>query len=332
MSYAPPRAPPTNQLVEEHKSPPCKKRRTLDISDVSCLVATGQRAAFLSPKKTILSKSSDPQPSRKPPSINQGVDVLSQELIEEDTMIQSSLPQYFNHIFGGCVGYSKLSHYKEEKPTSLCNALRASDGSVNSDSAVIEESQGFTVRGLLEGAVNLNTGAESESSAHITNNASPTNLELSPLLFHSPISPPKSPSNADNTCTQTNSETVPFPRPLQVENLKSISHIDNPTALPMSLSSAAVSQTSHVTISSNKDKSTRKRRWSSSKTPRKKSKCQYKCPPSCITLMDCTSMKAESTVSILAIVLQGMYMCMRPRGSTKHTRLKKYSNLFYMYM
>lgn len=310
MSYAP-CAPPTNQLIEEHKSPPCKKRRTLDISDVSCLVATGQKAAFLSPQRTILSKSSDPQPSRKPPSINQGVDVLSQELIEEDTMIQSSLPQYFNHIFGGCVGCSKLSHYKEEKPTSLCNAaFQASDGSVNSDSPVIEESQGFTVRGLLEGAVNLSTGAESESTAHITNNSSPTNLELSPLLFHSPISPPKSPSNADNTCAQTNSEAVPFPRPLQVQNLKtySISHIDNPTALPTSLPSAAVSQTYRVTISSNKDKSTRKRRWSSSKTPRKKSKCQYTCPPSCVTLMDCTSMKAESTVSILAIVLQGMYI------------------------
>lgn len=305
MSYAP----PTNQLVEEHKSPPSKKRRTLDISDVSCLVATGQKAAFLSPKKTILSKSSNPQPSRKPPDINHGVDVLSQELIEEDTMIQSSLPQYFNHIFGGCVGCSKLTHYKEEKPTSICNAFRANDGSVNSDSPVIEESQGFIVRGLLEGAVNHSTGAESESTAHVTNNASPANLELSPLLFHSPISPPKFPSNADNTCAQTNSETVPLPCTSQVQNL-SISHIDNPTVLPMSLPSAAVSHTSHVTISSNKDKSTRKRRLSSSKMPRKKSKCQYMCPPSCVTLMDCTCMKAESTVSILAIILQGTCMCM----------------------
>lgn len=326
MSYA-----PLTMLVEEHKSPPCKKRRTLDIADVSCLVATGQKAAFLSPKKTIHSKSSDIQPSRNPPDINQGVDVLSQELLEEDTMIQSSLPQYLDHIFGGCIGCSKIhvTDYKEEKPTSFRNSFPVNDGSVDCGSPVIEESQGFTVRGLSEGTVNL-TGAESESTAHVTNNASPTNMELSPLLFHSPISPPKSPSNADSACAQTSSNTVSLPRPIQVKNLKTISHIDKPTALPTSLPPAAVSKTSHVSISNSKDKSTtsRKRKLSSSKTPRKKSKYKYMCPPSCVSLMDCTCIKSESIVSILAIILQGIYVYMyvhvflRLRGSKNTLGLK----------
>lgn len=284
-------APPT-EVAEEHNSPPFKKRRTLDISDVSCLVATRQKAAFPSPEKSIHSKSSDPQSSRK----LQEIDVLSQELIEEDTMVQSSLPQYFNHIYGGYIGCSKLTDY-QEMPTFL---YPANDGSVSCDSPVIEESQGFTVRGLSEGAVNF-TGAESEST--VPNNTSPAN---SPLLFQSPISPPKSPSSVDNTRVESNSETAPLPCPSQVKTY----HIEKPMAPPMSVTSAAVSLTSNVSISNKKEKSTRKRKLSSSTVPRRKSKFKYVCPPSCVTLMDCTSMKSESTVSILAIILQGTRMCM----------------------
>ena len=97
----------------------------------------------------------------------------------------------------------------------------------------------------------------------------------------------------------TNSQTLTFPSPADKMTHTSIStpHDEKHTLHTVPQSSTSMSPAAGSRCSG---KSTRKRRLSSPKP-----KLKYTCPPSCVSLMECSHMKPESIVSILALVLQG---------------------------
>lgn len=288
----------TSAGAAEEISPPRKRRKKLDIADVSCLVATRQKAAFHSPEKPAKEKQSacsESALSKKPQPTAVEVDFLSQEVMEEDAIIQSSLPQYLDHVFGSCIGNSQPSDRDSQTHIATCKP----DGGQCDSPTVIDESQGFIVRGLSDELPNVVTpgSIESESFAQAVKNESPANTELSPLLFQSPTSPHDSISGV-----HTYSQAL---------TLNHIQHTCTPStpcnqksaALLLPEVSVAVPQAPDVSASKCGRKSNRKRKLSSTKTAVKKT--NYTCPPSCVSLMDCSQMKTESIVSILALILQG---------------------------
>ena len=300
--------------VTREKSPPRKRRRKLDIADVSCLVSTRQKPVFLSPEKPTqqtLSPHSKPPISKKAIGKAQAtveVDVFSQELAEEDTIIQSSLPQYLDHVFVDGIGSSQSVPTDIQIPPTL-NCCSATDTPAVEDGCsgsppVIQESQGFTVTNVSN-EMPSNVSRASGGSDNVKKNEGLANVESSPLLFQSPSSPPKVHSNNLSCGAHTNSLTPTFPSPADKMTHTSICtpHNEKHTLYNVPQSSTSMSP---ATGSRCSGKSTRKRRLSSPKP-----KLKYSCPPSCVSLMECSHMKPDSIVSILALVLQGtMYMYM----------------------
>ena len=242
-------------------SPPCKRRK-LDIADVSCMVASRKKAAFLSPEKAN--------------AVN--IDDFSQELIEEeDGIIQSSVPQYLDHVFGGCIGGSQPSGHNSTVVSSLCSSATATTPAASvsgSDSyPVIQESQGFTV---------TNTVSDEMSPANTVADAAVKrgSPELSPLLFQSPTSPSKSPLT-NSSSSQTHSPSCE-------------SHCSKRT----DKCTSSVPKTADLF-----SKRSNTERETSAKAMAKEPKYTY--PPSCVSLAECSHMKPESIISVLAIILQG---------------------------
>ena len=290
--------------VTREKSPPRKRRRKLDIADVSCLVSTRQKPVFLSPEKPIqqtLSPHSKPPISEKAIGKAQAtveVDAFSQELAVEDTIIQSSLPQYLDHVFGDRTGSSQSVTTDIQIPPTL-NCCSTTDTPAVEDgcSGSPPESQGFSVTNVMPPNVSRASGG----SDNVEKNEGLANVESSPLLFQSPSSPPKVHSNSLSCGAHTNSQTPTFPSPADkmthTHTSTCTSHSEKHTLHNIPQSSTSMSP---ATGSRCSGKSTRKRRLSSPKP-----KLKYSCPPSCVSLMECSHMKPESIVSILALVLQG---------------------------
>ena len=343
------------ELEAERRSPPRKRRKNLDITDVSFLIKTTQKAAFLSPEKPstrVLPVHSvhDHKPPAEQPMVK--VDVLSQELIEEeDTCIQSSLPHYLDHLFGDCIGGSSQSDHNSRSPAPV--SVRCTDEDKNDSPPTIQESQGFTVTNislelqsssLVEKAV-CPCNAESGIDAGEMTVVSPANVESSPILFQSPIlSPPHlassahvhpqtsphshssgpqtsphSHSSGSQTSPHSHSsgrQTSPHPhssRPqVHQDNKSSVQQAMDDSSDDKKVVTQNSSRKSSTTTSTSKPskKSSRKRKFSS--TSRPASTTNYTCPPSCVSLMECTQVKTESIVCILALVLQGIYMYLIP--------------------
>ena len=349
------------ELGAERRSPPRKRRKNLDITDVSFLIETTQKAAFLSPEKPAtrvlpVHSAHNHKPPAEQPMVK--VDVLSQELIEEeDTCIQSSLPHYLDHLFGDCIGGSSQSDHNSRSPAPV--SVRCTDEDKNDSPPTIQESQGFTVTNIslelqsssLEEKAVCPSNDESGIDAGEMTVVSPANVESSPILFQSPILSPPHPSSSAHVHPQTSPHSHssglqtsphshssglqtsphshssgPQTSPHSHSSRPQISphshssrpqvHQDNRSSIQQAMDSSddkkiAVQKAPHkssTTTSTGKPskKSSRKRKFSS--TSRAASKTNYTCPPSCLSLMECTQVKTESIVCILALVLQGIYM------------------------
>ena len=292
------------ELATSEKSPPHKRRRKLDIADVSCLVATKQKPVFLSPEKPTKQTQSPhfKSPISKKALDKVQVDNFSQELIEEDITIQSSLPHYLDHVFG-CIGSSQsLITNSRIPPTPNCypttDTPATEDGCCES-LPVIQESQGFTVT-HASNELPTTISRDGDELCSVEKNETRANVELSPLLF--PSSPPELHLNHSSCDTLTRSETLSrsslsnkMTHTLKCTSI-STPHDKKHMLYTVPQSSVAMSQETSGKCA----KSTRRRSLSSSK-----SKLKYTCPPLCVSLMECARMKPESIVSILAIVLQG---------------------------
>ena len=282
--------------VRDGNSPPKKRARTLDIADVSCLVATKQRAAFPSPERP-------PTKTKPPPSKTLLTDVFSQELIEEDSIIQSSLPQYLNHVFGdSIIGGSSESKAPPTAYSSLNCSTSASTcmnmrDIPNHAPLTIQESQGFTVADVSS----LNTTGSAANN--LIKNESIAGMELSPLLFNSPPSLPTSSNHSSSYILAHDSKSLL--KPAAHEKSTPASTLSPSCEKPAHTPLPATPSISLVTKSNANKLTKRKRKLSGSRTSTAKTK--YTCPPSCVNLDGCVHMKTESIVSILAIVLQGIH-------------------------
>ena len=265
-------------------SPPHKRKRTLKIADVSCLVASKQRAAFRSPEKPTKPPSRPQSPLSKNPTLKQepvaNPDMFSQELIEEDNNIQSSMPQYFDHVFGDGGNSQSISQSYVH--------VGVKDSPSHAPLA-IQESQGFTVVSTSLPADNIIIKSESTTAGN----------ECSPVLFSSPTTPPKLPTNYSSCKLAQNSQTLLPSATLTHSTPSATTTIEKPIP-PLVPPKAPSSKKEDSTNDKVVKKPSRKRKLSGNRT-------KYTCPPSCVSLEECVRLKTDSKVSILAIVLQGIY-------------------------
>jgi hypothetical protein len=268
-------------------SPPQKRARTLDIADVACLVTTRQRAAFPSPEKpsgsSVFGLSSETAAPLSTTTVEETQDEFSQELIEEDTVIQSSLPQYLSHVYGGG---------RHSDPgaanTNCCSVSTASCSSKLSPPAIVE-SQGFTVTEISDQPKTSVTNNESDTPCAAKPESS-SNTQSSPLLFDSPTSLPISSPTRARPKISTAADRQQSP----------VSHPQTVAAKPCTHSTTKSEMEENVANSGDsvKKRSSRKRKFS------KAEELNYTCPPSCVNLAECAAMKPESLVHLFALVLQ----------------------------
>ena len=260
----------------ELTSPPRKRTRTLDIADVACLVRTRQSAVLASPEEPSTSSSFH----RATTTVEETPDEFSQELIEEDTVIQSSLPHYLSHIYGSfAIGSCSGAN----------GTVSTTAGSSYLHSPFVAESQGFIVA-----AISNQLKIPISDNKHTPSEAKPeSSTQYSPLLFDSPTT-----SLTKSSPTQTSGLPTFYPSPTSDGQQPPVSLPQNNTA---ETNSNCLPSKSAV-VENNKKGPSRKRKLSATKTE----KLQYTCPPSCVSLADCTAKKPESLVSILVLVLQGV--------------------------
>ena len=274
------------------------REKEIDIADVWCLVAKQQRAAFLSPEKREpiddssavedLSAVAQGSTSAQLSTVEEtplSAEAFSQKLIEEDAVIQSSLPQYLSHVYGRSAGGAW-----QTDPA----------GTTDDESCLpsIADSEGFTVTDTLYQSKFSDTNTISSGSVLFDSSTSP---EASPVLFDSPNSP------LDQSTTPTTQARV-SPQPMCASTANSLtvkaacfSH--SVERVPNSVSGTKLT----VPAKGVSDVDLVKKRVSrSGRCSGQQEKLQYKCPPSCVSLAQCSAMTPESLVSVLAIVLQGI--------------------------
>ena len=167
-----------NQSRRMESSPPRKRARTLKIAHVSCLVASQQRTAFRSPEKPVSTASSRSTDTPLDTTVVEETphsleDLFSQELIEEDTVIQSSLPRYLSHVYGSSTNQpcSYIASLTAAKSCGVAGTTATLAGTTANRTAelcspAIAESQGFTVTGdssAVLATVNERAGEKGES-------------------------------------------------------------------------------------------------------------------------------------------------------------------------
>ena len=278
---------------------------TLDIAEMACLVTTRQRAAFPSPEKqsssslfpgtsTTSSETAAPPPTTTVEETQEEEDEFSQELIEEDTVIQSSLPQYLSHVYG-CGPRHTFPGDNVAGALSSCGSVSANSSSLQSP--VIAESQGFNVTEISSQIKISDSNDKRDSPTSAAKPESSTNTQSSPLLFDSPTALSKSsPTHTNPTKTLSISTTATDQQP--------------PVSCPQKV---ALKTSTLCRQSVMEDKQCTSGEWVGKKRSRKRKhsataktdKSKYTCPPLCVSLADCTAMKPESLVNLFALVLQG---------------------------
>ena len=164
---------------------PRGKKVRLDISDVLSLVNERHTTSLHSPEKGSKicklgqNKTATPDRSTRQDAL---VNTLSQEAIEEDVCIQSSLPSYFDHVFGVCIGSSQSTQH---------NPLHAGHQSLHIEyeqpPVDLVESQRFADKEIDVPKMNDEENKDS--------------LQLSPVLFPSSILASQASSTPDYTAS-----------------------------------------------------------------------------------------------------------------------------------
>ena len=229
---------------------------------------------------------------------------VSQEMEDENTQIQSSLPLYLDHVYGQGLGLCRQTPPKRHDSTN--------SGADEYGLAMQMESQGFFP--TLCGRVEESTRPLSPKEV--------IEAPISPLLFDSP-SPESSPNKeAPNSSNLQNVNTSSITTHFTAE-VTSSKNTDNAAQSCSSLTASKNdSQRNEATVHKNpscianaQEAATIHRKVSSSHGGRKRRHLlgcrkkrtdeKYTCPPTCTCLVDCT--EAGKNVCLFGIVLQGVY-------------------------
>ena len=211
---------------------------------------------------------------------------VSQEMEDENTQIQSSLPLYLDHVFGQGLGLCRQTPPKQQ-------------GSAEDWLAMPVESQGFLPTLQVEESPSPKDGR--------------VEAPVSPLLFNSP-SPESSPNKeALNSCNLQNANALSAHFTAESASSKDVDNIIQPSdetkspqdevKVQKSPSSCRNAQQT-VTVHQSYGHGGQKRRRSPG-CQKKPSREKYPCPPTCNCLADCT--EAGKTVCLFGVVLQGAY-------------------------
>lgn len=327
-------------------SPPRKRTRPLDISDLTQLVPSEhQIAAFSSPPaRQPSSKILNKQPTTEANSRDREEEVTivqesqlipedrySQDLIEEeDSVIESSLPQYLNHVYGSSTTTVATSRSNSRTLKRDCGSTSPNTGLEDATrNCIIAESQGFSVAPTKTLCSSIHSHTQTNISSTISSNPLPINQPTHYKTFAETGVQQTTISTANTEIYQTtndlctkeptvNADSSPllFDSPnsqISMSNTSDHHNIETPSHSPSlnntSLPSEPVVKSSvPAKQTSCNDKFVkrrgRKRKLSATKSPR--DKAEYKAPPSCVSLAECVAMNSESLVSLLALVLQGI--------------------------
>ncbi len=197
-------------------------------------------------------------------------EIATEEEIEEDTQIQSSIPFYFEHIFGTYLSQTK-------NPTSIPTC--------SYETVSVLNSQGFLSREFETGARN------SDSISPTSSPPSTCDPPDTPILFPSPENTKEYNSiSTDNLgATPLNANPSSINVSIWVEKLTTAPQKSTKECIPPGLFS--------------KEKTSRNKR---KRSMSKSSDEIYNCPPSCTALGECVTL--NKTVNLLAIVIQGEYL------------------------
>ena len=201
---------------------------------------------------------------------------LEEEDIEEDeTQIESSMPPYLDHIFGTCMSFSQEP---PAKVSSVSNCLqftgRSKEMPTPTQQDLALQSQGFDM----------------------VKNTTPQQLpNFYGGVSNSDVTYSREPLSADNGVPEPNACDSP-PKILHTQN--------SPTLFPFEVDVCHSGKLSEKKFSSSKRKNANSYNVPIGRKRRRISEGQtYEQPPSCVVLKDCV--EAEKTVNILALVLQG---------------------------
>ena len=185
---------------------------------------------------------------------------------EEDEVLQSSLPLYLDHIFGASVGFSQT--FPGDPPPVHQSPPPPT---------TILESQGFnhTASTCVGGSHALSAGEVRRPVWIPERSPAGRDSQNSMLLFSSPDDNSQSRDTAAASAGRT----------------------DDQSGLKETNSSSSVAKTTARKTAPHGDGKRGKKRKISDLEP------EYRCPPSCCPLGDCTS--SDRTVSIIAVVVQG---------------------------
>ena len=210
---------------------------------------------------------------------------VSQEMEDENTQIQSSLPLYLDHVFGRGLGLCRLTPHgsTEHMP-------------------VLVESQGF-----------LPTLQAEESARPLSPKDERSEAPVSPLLFNSPS--PESPpyKEAPNSCNLPSINAVSAHFTAESTSSKDTSNPIQPSESEGAHDLVKV-QKSPSNHPDAQEQVTVHRVYGHGGQKRKRSPCgqkklareNYPCPPTCTCLADCT--ETGKNVCLFGIVLQGAYI------------------------
>ncbi len=210
---------------------------------------------------------------------------LGEADVDEDDLIQSSMPLYLDHIFGTSIGFSqKKQHSAENSATSFSHPLSSSSAHRNSQPVIpaILESQGFHTKPF--------TGDEASSDGRNSDEES----SCLPIPMQDTMSHPHITSSPGNS--QQNSLVLfSSPDSSECQDTTSTGKSIRQNVMVAGTTSADKETTTSIQAKM-KVKQSRKRR-------RSEAECEYHCPPSCCALRQCTS--TNGIVCVIAIVVQG---------------------------
>ena len=323
--------------------PPCKNPK-LSISEAADILIQLEQPSN-GPSNTSTDNQVDGNQTELPlvANLNGAAPDFSQEEKEENSQIQASLPHYFDHVFGTCIGQSQSqcrlskasSHMIQSTQSQYSIPPQASLGfSVSGTDTRLLDSQGFIFNSSSPGSLPapppstppLDTAAVTKSPT-IFLKTSPANSVFSspsstssspstrsnrspgtPILFRSPSRSPELATTISNNIKAQqihDNKTTESLTIVPPSSSSSSSHVENnKTSSPVHISQGTSAMGSkHCPLYQDV---TRKRKLNfDSVTTCLTNKVKYSCPPTCTLLSNCTDI--HKTVSVFAIVLQGKY-------------------------
>ena len=208
---------------------------------------------------------------------------------EEDDLIQSSMPLYFDHIFGTSIGFSQQILDRLSPARTLPSSHPFSSPPLPHSSTLpqhpvpaILESQGFRPQ-------RANTGGEASTAEDesFEANCAPEDTPL-----HSPA------DSQHSIALFSSPENNEYENKASLQD-RTVDHNTQRSVVPTdTLNTHSCKQEKSGTKTTQRKKQNRKRRHC-------EVECEYHCPSSCTVLRDCTA--AERIVSVIAVVVQGQW-------------------------